>query len=943
MVIKEVMTPKTIRWLHLSDFHFGKDGYGQRQLFKYILDHVRERVSNDDVPDLVFITGDIANKGQDKEYEEFYENFFMPLRECLTSDSQERIFVIPGNHDVDRNQARALQTNNILKRVPEFLDPTERGQFERQIISSRFKAFVNNDLTHMEDHWLNSSKGTFHKILELKGIKVGILGVNTAWFSFSDNDRHNLSTGKSLLEDGLFSIKDCDIKIVLGHHPIDWFLDSEVEPIRSLLGRFTALYLHGHLHKIKAHYEEGGGFPFLTLQSGASFQARENEDWVNRFLWCELDLTTRELSIEPLQWSNDHQSWVTDGTAFPNRYQQGNKWVLPLPSSITQQPIEKTVLSTKISKLEIPDGWYLVDAQYLKDRNKELSNEQAISFFDGRTPVWQEAMAPQIPRREIVGKLVNDLETARRNGELRITLLVGAAGEGKTTALLQTACDLASNDAEWKILFRYDSSALLPAEFVSSLPDSGSWLIVSDDAEIIARGVFDSVQSLKFSNTKNVQFLLCCRDTDWKAADVDHLPWNQQAIFSEKPLKGLNKADAEKVVSAWSAYGKEGLKTLDGLEHDNATAKLLLAAKSEETKSFDGSFFGAVLQVRWGAGLKNHIENLLRKLEKRNINSEKTLLDAFAYISAMHAEKLQILSKDVLAKALRVPVNQLRKKVLGPLGEEAAIATTGRFVFTRHIAIANISVEILAEKFDLDLDEYYEDMVRAASLVIQEGTFVPDMGKWNYLSSHFFDKGDQILGIRLARATLETDTNNTLLTVNLANLYRKAEQYEQCVQVFRTASRPKFKKVVRGFYTEWGTGEGRANNLAISVWLLAFSISDQVALPPPDNERVKLVFDSIAMSFLGLSEQFNNPIFLEACGAVAQLGLTLKLDDKSYGWLQNARAKASKIEDVLPQTAIERIQLGVVSAWEQRESEMPEWVSPGDKLTFTGLAKLLRI
>ena len=103
------------------------------------------------------------------------------------------------------------------------------------------------------------------------------------------------------------------------------------------------------------------------------------------------------------------------------------------------------------------------------------------------------------------------------------------------------------------------------------------------------------------------------------------------------------------------------------------------------------------------------------------------------------------------------------------------------------------------------------------------------------------------------------------------------------------------------------------------------------------------MFDSIAMSFLGLSEQFNNPIFLEACGAVAQLGLTLKLDDKSYGWLQNARAKASKIEDVLPQTAIERIQLGVVSAWEQRESEMPEWVSPGDKLTFTGLAKLLRI
>ena len=104
---------KIIRWLHLSDFHTGKDGYGQRQLFKYILTNVREHNSIGSTPDLVFITGDIANKGQDKEYIEFYENFFMPLMDSLPSESQDRIFVIPGNHDVDRAQARAVQTKDI--------------------------------------------------------------------------------------------------------------------------------------------------------------------------------------------------------------------------------------------------------------------------------------------------------------------------------------------------------------------------------------------------------------------------------------------------------------------------------------------------------------------------------------------------------------------------------------------------------------------------------------------------------------------------------------------------------------------------------------------------------------------------------------------------------------------------------------------------------------
>ena len=33
-----------IRWLHISDFHTGKDEYGQRRLFKYILTYI-ERVA----------------------------------------------------------------------------------------------------------------------------------------------------------------------------------------------------------------------------------------------------------------------------------------------------------------------------------------------------------------------------------------------------------------------------------------------------------------------------------------------------------------------------------------------------------------------------------------------------------------------------------------------------------------------------------------------------------------------------------------------------------------------------------------------------------------------------------------------------------------------------------------------------------------------------------
>lgn len=946
-VAKETAQPaqsqKLIRWLHLSDFHIGKDGYGERQVFKYILEHVKDRVILGSAPDFVFITGDIANKGADKEYKNFYDQFFLPLLECLPMESQERIFIVPGNHDVDRSQSRAVQTKDVLLRVTELLDPDELGQFERQSVFPRFKEFVDNDLTNLGEHWLNSVKGVSLKTLDVRGVRLGIVGVNTAWLSSGDDDRHNLSMGKNLLENGLEAIKDCDIKIVLGHHPLDWLLDTEINPVRTILGKHAALYLHGHMHKGRIKHEDGGGYSFLAMQSGASFQARENEVWVNRFLWCELDLTACKVCVEPLQWSKSNQSWVIDGDAFQPQYQQGDRWILPLPFPASLQLIAGPKPPAHKSKLEIPDGWNLVDAQYLKDRSKELSSDQAISFFDGRVPIWREALAPQIPRREIVGKLVADLESARREGGLRITLLTGAAGEGKTTALLQVVSDLVNVSSDWRVVWRHDSTAPFPAELVSRLPDEGTWLIVSDDAEVVARRVFDSVQALKLSDKKNVQFLLCCRDTDWKAADVEQLPWGQQSVFVTETLRGISKSDAQKIVSAWELFGKKGMKGLDGLQFDAAVAQLLAAAKSEEANSGEGSFFGAVLQVRYGEGLKTHIDDLLRQFEKRPISSGKTLLDAFAYISVMHAENLQILSKEVLAEVLEIRFQEMKRKVLGPLGEEAAIATTGRMVFTRHRAIANTALRILLEKYDIDSDNLYVDLVQAASRAYLSGIYVPDIGEWNYLSDKFFENGDPSLGIRLAQSILEIEPTNPFFIVKLAQLYRKAEQPEQGAKIFRSVGQ-KISENQRPFYNEWGIIEGNVGNHALKVWLISFSLSDHVTRQPPDHERVKYALNTLSLTFQELFQKYSLLVFADACGALAQLWL------KNYSNESSNLVKQMKIfsheygvDDFAGHIALDKIREGITCAWIQRERDLPDWVVPGNEITLNGFARVLRI
>jgi hypothetical protein len=126
------------------------------------------------------------------------------------------------------------------------------------------------------------------------------------------------SPGIDLLEDALKQCDNCDLKIVLGHHPVEWFRDEHVPSIRAILGRHHALYLHGHLHKNRVSPEDGAGNGYLCVQSGAAFQTRGGEIWVNGLLWAELDLPQRLLRLQPREWNPDNRDWPL-AKDFPER------------------------------------------------------------------------------------------------------------------------------------------------------------------------------------------------------------------------------------------------------------------------------------------------------------------------------------------------------------------------------------------------------------------------------------------------------------------------------------------------------------------------------------------------------------------------------------------------------------------------------------------------
>lgn len=243
-----------LSWLHLSDFHVGKDNYGQRQLFDQLIAHVERRLTDADSVDLVVLTGDLANHGRAEEYANFSDRLLLPLIEIMGPRCQ--LYAVPGNHDVDRSQSRIVQFGGILSRSPALLDPSSEGLNDRSTLLPRFRNYITGDLTNAsKNHWLESEAACFTDQFAANGHQVCVVGLNTAWLCHGNDDRHCLSPGKPIIEEALKTARKAELKLVIGHHPVDWFLDDEIEPIGALFAREGVTYLHGHLHRSRSKFE----------------------------------------------------------------------------------------------------------------------------------------------------------------------------------------------------------------------------------------------------------------------------------------------------------------------------------------------------------------------------------------------------------------------------------------------------------------------------------------------------------------------------------------------------------------------------------------------------------------------------------------------------------------------------------------------------------------
>jgi len=308
-----------MRILHISDFHYINSTNASRRQSKIVTKLIEDVDKNGKV-DLIFFTSDLVNRGNNEsDFISAAEQLFEPLLIKLQLSKSE-LFICAGNHDVNRGEVlpsnmsyiqEKLTSNELLN---EFVKKSNNKDYELSCSSNL--NYINFTKTFFADTIKNHSD-SIEKIYsvyrrECNKNKIGIVSLNSAWLSHSNEDRGNLLFPEVFLEDAYSQIKDCYYKIVLMHHPLEFFKYFNRNRIEDILFQdFDFLFL-GDIHKRKngVHFNSDGGI--VEIISPATL-TQKGEGEIGYSI-VNIDDSTEEIKIQVSFYNESSSSFHTTHT-----------------------------------------------------------------------------------------------------------------------------------------------------------------------------------------------------------------------------------------------------------------------------------------------------------------------------------------------------------------------------------------------------------------------------------------------------------------------------------------------------------------------------------------------------------------------------------------------------------------------------------------------------
>jgi Icc-related predicted phosphoesterase len=179
-----------MRFIHLSDLHFSLDRFDSFKQF-YLDALLKDLIkwNGEKGIDLIFITGDIVDKGGESfstgenYYKLIEQEILLKIAKTLQIDKSKLIF-IPGNHDVKEQSIDEISESGLLhlssiESINKFVDSNisiyhdgiERIKYYKEFEKEFYTDFENKQLTNFVSCFIH----------DIEGKKIGIAAFNSAW------------------------------------------------------------------------------------------------------------------------------------------------------------------------------------------------------------------------------------------------------------------------------------------------------------------------------------------------------------------------------------------------------------------------------------------------------------------------------------------------------------------------------------------------------------------------------------------------------------------------------------------------------------------------------------------------------------------------------------------------------------------------------------------
>jgi predicted phosphodiesterase len=262
-----------VAYVHLSDIHFGQERGGDRitndDVKKELIgDAARQVAEHFGKPATgIIVTGDVAYGGKEKEYTE--AGLWLDQLAAAVGCSPTAVQLVPGNHDIDRNEisgACTLMLEKIIADGEPQLDKFLKSEQDMALLYAKFAAY--GPFAEAYDCPLDRAGGhaSDRRVELAPGRFLRFIGLNSALICSANDVEGKLLLGAA---QRVLPRTPGEELVVLCHHPLNWLRDSE--DILPYVRSRARVLVTGHEHQPSLKIEQTEiGRDLMTLTAGAT-------------------------------------------------------------------------------------------------------------------------------------------------------------------------------------------------------------------------------------------------------------------------------------------------------------------------------------------------------------------------------------------------------------------------------------------------------------------------------------------------------------------------------------------------------------------------------------------------------------------------------------------------------------------------------------------------